>query len=169
MDDRPRDSEYDRDFYAWTQRQAELVRELPRLVRGLPNAVDIENLSEEIADLGRSELTSVRSLTLQILIHLIKAASRPTALPRRKWLAECLTFQADMRLRFTPGMRQQVDIDALWREARRVAKAELKLRGVDIAPTIPSASPFAFDELLADDFSPGALASRVAGSATPPP
>lgn len=40
---------YDQDFYAWTQRQVELLRS------GRLGELDIENLIEEIESLGKQE------------------------------------------------------------------------------------------------------------------
>jgi hypothetical protein len=44
---------YEEDFYAWTQRQAELLCRLP----AISNELDVEHIAEEIEDLGRSAST----------------------------------------------------------------------------------------------------------------
>ena len=49
--------DYDDDFYAWTQHQAEVLREMPVA----DNRFDRENVAEEIETLGRSERDAVRS------------------------------------------------------------------------------------------------------------
>lgn len=45
----PRENLYERDFYAWTQATIDLINS------GQFNAVDWENLTEELEALGRSE------------------------------------------------------------------------------------------------------------------
>ena len=66
----------DTDFYAWTQQQAEKLREVR------DNRLDAENLAEEVADLGKSEQRTVTSHLDQVLIHLLKAAYSPADQPR---------------------------------------------------------------------------------------
>jgi hypothetical protein len=58
---------YDEDFYAWTQQQAQTLREQ---FRG-DNRLDIEHLAEEVEDLGKSQLQSVESYLQQIMAHLL--------------------------------------------------------------------------------------------------
>jgi hypothetical protein len=57
---------YQVDFYAWTQKQAALLRE------GRFNDLDVENLVEEIESLGRSEKRELESRLKVLLIHLLK-------------------------------------------------------------------------------------------------
>ena len=44
---------YERDFYAWTQDQAAMLRAWPETLR--PNTLDIEHIAEELEDLGGSQ------------------------------------------------------------------------------------------------------------------
>ena len=64
---------YDQDFYAWTQRQADLLRS-NRL-----GELDIENLIEEIASLGRQERQELRNRLGVLLGHLLKWHYQPEA------------------------------------------------------------------------------------------
>lgn len=57
---------YAQDFYAWTQRQAELLR------TGQLKELDIENLIEEIESLGRQEWQELRNRLGVLLGHLLK-------------------------------------------------------------------------------------------------
>ena len=45
---------YDKDFYSWTQEQAELLR------NGQFSELDIDNLIEEVESMGRSEKRELR-------------------------------------------------------------------------------------------------------------
>src|SRR5215210_7847095 len=80
-----RRSLYDDDIYAWTQQQAEALRRLAGTRRDLPNELDLENVAEEIEDVGKSELHRVESFLRLIWIHLLTAASAPQARSQRKW------------------------------------------------------------------------------------
>jgi hypothetical protein len=62
---------YDQDFYAWTAQQAELLRS------GRLDALDIENLVEEIESLGRQERQELRSRMGVLLGHLLKWQYQP--------------------------------------------------------------------------------------------
>ena len=62
---------YDTDFVEWAYHTAEFVR------AGRFDAVDLENLAEEIEDLGNSERKAVRSQLRRILMHLMKQQIQP--------------------------------------------------------------------------------------------
>src|SRR3954463_9574188 len=98
---------YDRDFYAWTQDQAALLRAWPEALR--PNALDIANLAEEIESLGRSERSSARSLIFQIILQLLKLRAHPDQVHRRHWEKEVLAFrdQVERILAESPSLKAQ--------------------------------------------------------------
>ena len=57
---------YDHNFYAWTQQQSHLLRiEQQQLI-------DIQNLAEEIEDMGRAEKHELESHLEILLMHLLK-------------------------------------------------------------------------------------------------
>ncbi|CCQ50077.1 Protein of unknown function DUF29 [Crocosphaera watsonii WH 8502] len=56
---------YNIDFNLWSKQQAKLLRE------GKFNELDLENLIEEVEDLGKSEYKTCRSYTILIIIHLL--------------------------------------------------------------------------------------------------
>jgi hypothetical protein len=62
---------YDRDFHAWANEQAELLR------TGRLSEADIENIAEEIATLGRSEKRELISRLTVLLTHLLKWQFQP--------------------------------------------------------------------------------------------
>jgi Domain of unknown function DUF29 len=66
-----RASLYERDFYLWLARQAELLRE-----RRL-SELDVANLLEEIDDMGRSEKRAIESNLVVLLTHLLKYQAQP--------------------------------------------------------------------------------------------
>ena len=70
---------YDDDFYAWTQEQAELLRQ----GSAASNRLDFELIAEEIEDLGKSELHTVQSLSERIIEHLLKLEYAGLAEPVR--------------------------------------------------------------------------------------
>jgi len=82
-DDVPRKGpDYDDDFYAWTQHQAAVVREMPVT----DNRFDRDNVAEEIETLGRSERDAVRSQVHRIIEHFLKLQFSPATQPRSGWM-----------------------------------------------------------------------------------
>ena len=82
--------QHDTDFYGRTQDQAALLRALPRNAKRL----DIENLAEEIEDMGRAEIKDISSLFRQTLVHLVKIAFDPEAPPAAHWVGRPPGFRA---------------------------------------------------------------------------
>jgi hypothetical protein len=64
---------YDQDFYAWTQQQVGLLRS------GQFQALDLENLLEEIESLGKQQRQELRNRLGVLLGHLLKWRYQPEA------------------------------------------------------------------------------------------
>jgi len=72
---------YDTDFYAWTEKQVELLRQ-----RDLNN-LDIENLIEEIDSLGKQDKRELVSHLKILIAHLLKWEFQPTHRSRSWYLS----------------------------------------------------------------------------------
>jgi len=142
----PGDTLYERDFYTWTQDQAARLRELTG-----HNRLDVQHLAEEIADLGRSQVSAVRQHLRQMLVHLIKAAIAPDATLRAYWLSDVLRHHSEALDHYSPGVRQHLDVAPIWTQAIRQANKQLSAHG---DPTIEEriSSPVSVDDLLHVDF-----------------
>lgn len=68
--------QYEHDFSAWLQQQAEALR-----AKDWP-ALDVDNLIEELATLGRRERNALWSHPRMLLMHLLKWRYQPE---RRTW------------------------------------------------------------------------------------
>ena len=78
-------SDYDLDFYAWTQRQGGLLRRLAAGERVNDADLDWPNIAEEIETLGRSERGAVASRIRNVIEHLMKLEASPATEPRAGW------------------------------------------------------------------------------------
>jgi hypothetical protein len=156
-----RRSLYDEDVYAWAKQQADALRRLARAGRDLPNELDLENVAEEIEDVGKSELSKVESFIQLTLVHLLKAASVPQACAYRKWMIEVRVFRAELLKNLTRAMRQNIDIDELWGLGRLRAEADLLDNGDEISPNLPGRSPFSLEDLTAGEFDFDAAVARI--------
>jgi hypothetical protein len=122
--------------------------------------VDAAHLAEEVADLGRSELSKVEQHLVLALAHLVKAVMSPSVEPRRGWRTETLTHQMAARRAFTPGMRQHLDEADIWSDAVRLANADLRDHGEPELTRAP-ACPLDLDALLDRTFDPDAAQALV--------
>lgn len=62
----PKNDLYETDFYAWTQEQAQLLRERRW------NDLDLTNLVDEVGSVGSSEKREIRRRLAMLLAHLLK-------------------------------------------------------------------------------------------------
>ena len=157
---------YDDDILAWSEQQAEALRALARSRRDLPNELDFENIAEEIGDVGRSELHAVESSLRQILVRLIKLALQLQSDSVRHWRGEVVNWQDDIGSRFTPSMRQRLDLDKLWRQAVRQVSETVPMSGEGHAIR-SRACPIPLDLLLDEQASIDDLVARVEAEIIP--
>lgn len=69
---------YDKDFYAWTQEQAKLIKE-----RTL-SKLDLVHLYEELNIMGAKEKSELKNRLAQLLMHLLKWKYQPSR-QSRSW------------------------------------------------------------------------------------
>ncbi len=147
---------YDDDFFIWTQQQAAALR-LTRDVIG--GSVDVEHVAEEIEDLGKRDLREVSSFLARLIEHLLKLDACPDSRDRPHWLSEAGHFHSSAVDAFTPGMRQLLILEKIWRRGRK--DALLCLEEMDVASSSPTECPFDLDELLSEDFDVRAALSKL--------
>lgn len=140
-------SDYDTDILRWSEYQAELLR---RVAAGdqQNEKPDWPNIIEELADVGRSELRSCRSLLRQALRHMLKAEAWPLSRDAPTWRADAIDFRRQARDAFAPSMRQRIDVAELYADA--LAAMPETLDGQPPLP-VPAECPVTLDELLGTD------------------
>ena len=151
------DDLYDRDTLIWSEEQAKLLRRLANGDR-VNDAIDWANVIEEIEDLGRSQLTGCESLLRQAIVHLLKlrqGEDRPAA----HWRIEAGIFLVDAQARFTPSMRQRIDLQKLYAQSVRLVRSQGRTSRKTGA--VPDVCPFTLDDLLAEDVDIAALVARL--------
>ena len=121
------------------------------------NDVDWAHVAEEIEDVGLSELHSAESILDLIIVHLLKVHVSPDSPAIAHWRGEVVAFQKNARRRFTPFMRQRIDVAKLYREAVEEMRADIEAGAALRA--WPDANPFTLDDLLAGDH--GTLMARL--------
>lgn len=138
------DDLYDRDVLLWSQQTADLLRRLARGER--VNGIDWAHVVEEIEDVGLSELNAVRSHLRLMLVHLLKLRGWPDSPSAPHWRTEVVSFQKDAARRFAPSMRQRIDLQEVWSDARE--QLEAAAYDGQPAPPWPATCPVTLDQLL---------------------
>lgn len=138
---------YEDDILLWSEQQADRLRRLAQGER--VNDLDWEHLVQEVEDLGLSELNAVRSHLRLMLVHLLKIVGWPDDQAVGHWRSEAISFQADAQNRFSPSMRQRIDLPAIYRKALEQIDA-MRIGGQPAQPSWPAACPATLDELLSE-------------------
>jgi hypothetical protein len=146
---------YQEDYYAWSRQQAAELRRLA--ARRASSTLDLANLAEEVESLGQSDLNTVRSQLRRIIEHLLKLEVSPAAEPRAEWRYSIAQARDEIEDHLTASMRPEVEAELtkLFGRGRRAAALGLRQYGeVAAARTLPATCPYAFDQLLAQDWYP---------------
>ncbi|MCW5696599.1 MAG: DUF29 domain-containing protein [Bauldia sp.] len=151
---------YDEDIVLWSEQQAGALRAL-KGVRDLPPELDIDNVVEEIETVERNETAAVESMIRQIFLHLLKIAGEPEALSVRHWMGEIVGFSAEAISRYAPSMRQKIDLDRVWRSARRQIITGASDAGGALLEASPVQCPFGLDDLLVTSIEPATLVEKL--------
>jgi hypothetical protein len=143
--DAPVRADYERDLYSWSQQQAQSLRE------GNWDAVDRDNVAEEIESLGRTEFNRLESALRVLLLHVLKWDHQPK-LRSRSW---ALSIQAqrveiDDVLADNPGLKPRI-AEALTRAHRKARIEAAKETGLELAE-FPETCRASFDELMTREF-----------------
>ena len=135
---------YDRDFYAWANEQAGLLR------AGNLSRADIGNIAEEIETLGRSEKRELVSRLTALLQHLLKWRFQPER-RGRSWELSVANARDDLtdHLGDNPSLKTMLPkaMATRYRRARRGAELETGLPG----NTFPVECPWKFDQAMSGE------------------
>jgi hypothetical protein len=135
---------YETDFHAWALAQAALLRSEDQRGRA-----DFARVAEEIEGLARSARQEVEGDLRAALTGLIGIMAGTDPKRRRTLERDVLTALLDAGDGFTPSMREQIDMAALWGRVRKRVRREAELSGE--AWTDPGDScPFSLDQLLVE-------------------
>jgi Domain of unknown function DUF29 len=138
---------YDRDFYAWSREQAELLR------AGKLAEADIEHIAEEIDSMGRTEKRELINRLDVLLLHLLKWRYQPSK-RGPSWEAS-IWVQRDRiaeHLDDNPSLKPLLPqaLASAYRFAWREAVAETGLA----ESTFPGSCPWTVEQVLDDGYRP---------------
>ncbi len=144
-------SNYDSDFYEWTQHQA------AALAAGHVSELDLVNLAEEIESLGGRDRRELESRLDLLIMHLLKWRYQPE---RRQtghsWRSTIRTQRRDLQRLFkqSPSLRRLVPdtIEEEYPHSRLDASEDT---GLPLA-TFPETCPWTAEQILDGEFWPDA-------------
>ena len=140
---------YDRDFHAWANEQAALLR------AGRLSEVDVQHIAEEIETLGRGEKRELVNRLAVLLLHLLKW----TYQPERRGKSWRLTIE-EQRRQLARHLRDNPSLGAWRDEAMADAYGDAVLRAereTELPRDLfPWTCPYDLDQVMADDFWPDA-------------
>lgn len=138
---------YDRDFYAWLNEQAALLR------AGRLSELDIENLAEEIESMGRSEKRALVSRLQVLIMHLLKWQFQP-GFRSKSWrlTIEEQRIRLDRHLTENPSLKAEV-YQAVVSAHSIAVLAAARETGLGVE-TFLNPCPWSFTQISAPDFWP---------------
>jgi Domain of unknown function DUF29 len=139
---------YDRDFYAWTQQQATLIRD------GRWDEIDCANLLEEIESLGKQQRQELRNRLGVLIGHLLKWQYQPQN-RSRSWLSTIRLQRLEIvdLLDDNPSLKPYLDdaIDRAYLKGLAIAIDETNLPD----RIFPQTCEYSLENILDDHFYPG--------------
>ncbi len=139
---------YQEDYYSWTQEQAAFLRQ------GRLDCLDLENLAEEVASLGRSERRELVSRLAVLIVHCVKLDIQVYRSPsqEKSWRNSVAIQRRAVKrhLKENPGLKNPTQFQEMmtsaWDDGLVIAIRET---GLDVA-SFPTDNPYTIDQLLGD-------------------
>lgn len=132
---------YEEDFVAWLEDQARHAR------RGETDALDLENIAEELEGMARSDRREIRNRLTVLLAHLLKCWARPSR-HSSSWLGTIAEQRDGLAhlIEDSPSLRAypaQI-LEGCYPSARRNAARQMRLA----ERAFPDRCPFSIEEAL---------------------
>jgi hypothetical protein len=146
---------YETDFVAWTKEQAAELRRL-RDAR-INTRLDLEQLAEEVEDLGSEQRFAMRSFATRAIEHLLKLEFSTATEPRALWLRSLRNARKSAERRMTATLRRDLEeqLPKLFDDAHdEVAFALEHYREFQALEQLPFTNPYSLDQILDPDWLP---------------
>ena len=132
---------YNQDFYLWTQEQAALLK------AGTLSQLDIENLTEEIESMGKSQKKEMTSRLTILIMHLLKWDYQ-SGRRGKSWLKTIATQRTEIEILLydNPSLKHSLPDTILiaYRLAVKQAATETELH----IEEFPISCPYSIDKIM---------------------
>jgi uncharacterized protein YpuA (DUF1002 family) len=137
---------YETDENLWLEETIELLKQKHF------NQLDLENLIEELINLGKRDLAKAKSLLRQIIIHilLLNYWQVEYEINSRHWIGEIKTFRYDLNNHLTTNLRNKLqdDLENIYQSAVDFVKIQTDLT------IFRQKCPYTLVELLDENYLP---------------
>ncbi|MFP4692854.1 MAG: DUF29 domain-containing protein [Halothece sp.] len=137
---------YERDDYLWVKQTIQMLKEKKF------NELDLENLIEELEDLGREKKNKVESLLRQIIIHLLLLEywSQEYQYNAAHWRAEITEFRFQINGILTKTLQSYLasKIELIYQNSVKYTQRKTNLN------IFPEKCPYTLEQLLDEDWFP---------------
>ncbi len=129
------------DLYTWVQEQVALLR------AGRVDALDLENIAEELGDVGLSEYYRLQSAVEIILLHMLKWDHQPER-RTRSWALSIAEHRERARIqqRKSPGLKSS--LGEIRSDAYRLGRLGAARQMRRPVKSLPDECPYTWDEIL---------------------
>ncbi|MFN6187100.1 MAG: DUF29 domain-containing protein [Microcystis sp.] len=138
---------YEIDDYLWLEETIELLK------KKRYEALDLENLIEELEDLGNEKRFRVASLLEQIIRHalLLQFWTREREYNQSHWESELVNFQDQLNTYLTASLRKYLEqeFDNIYQKALRYVRKKTNNQVI-----FPDTCPYSLEELLDHNWLP---------------
>ncbi len=143
----PKSGLYERDFYAWANEQAALLR------AGDLTAVDIESVAEEIESMGRAERRELVNRLVVLLRHLLKWQYQPV-FRGNSWRLSIEEQRYRLADHISDNPSLKAKLEQAIADAYRLALVEAERETGLPRSTFPAACPWSFAQMTDEGFWP---------------
>ncbi|KJR41763.1 protein of unknown function DUF29 [Candidatus Magnetoovum chiemensis] len=138
---------YERDFYQWSLKTAELIRQ------GRFAELDIENIAEEIESLGRNNKRELLSRLSVLIMHLLKWQYQSKK-RSGSWVSTIGTQRKEIMFLLKDNPSLKYGIEAVIEEAFKAAATQFEKETRIPKKILPEVCPYTWEQLSDDDFMP---------------
>ena len=141
------DNLYEHDGYAWSKREADLLRQRRF------GEIDLANVIEEIESVGKSERHRLKSNYRLVIQHLLKWQYQPER-RSRSWTDTIRTQRTNIESNEEDSPSLKADADEIVAAAYRLARKDAADEAGLPVETFPAACPYTLEQLRDRDFLP---------------
>lgn len=134
------------DPYGWALAQAEAIRALPASTM----AFDRDGLIEFLEESAHAAIAAVKIALIRLMAGLARPASTRSPAVIGHWRGGCCHPHQTILLKYRSSMRDGIDMECLWRFARKDVIASFADHG-EPAPILPADCPFTLAQLVDED------------------
>ena len=138
---------HETDFFSWSMEQAALLKS------GRLSEIDVDLLAEEVEDMGKEICNACFSFIRHILEHFLKLRYSAFDHTENHWRIEIANFRIELDQRLTKSIANQIELDALYRQARRLAITGMR-EEKGFATRLPALCPWTLDQVRDEDYWP---------------